>query len=681
MTEEPTPRLLTTATLRRMLSGGAFVGAGALSVLFAWGAAVVVESLSEDAVTSRLLTDGITWAQVDTDGLQVVLSGTAPNEGARYRVVSMVGAVVDSSRVRDALEVTPARAFEAPRFSLEMLRNDDGIQVIGLVPDARTEEDLVALAQTLSPDQPVSDMIETAAYPPPESWGPALAFGIFALETLPRSKVSVDSSRVVITAIAESVAEKQQFEGLLAAEKPEGIELTVDISAPRPVLTPFTLRFVKDATGARFDSCSADTDLARDAILNAGTQAGTSGRQTCIIGLGVPTPSWGQATIAGITAVSNLGQATITFNDADVTLIAAPEVAQADFDRVVGELETALPDVFSLTATLEKLPDAQPEGPANFTAVLSAETGKVELRGRLADEMTRLAVEGFAKAQFGTGKVLLATRTDAGLPTGWSVRVLAGLEALGQLSEGNLVVQADTVMLKGRTGSPDARARISQILSSRLGQGRTFSVDVAYDQALDPVAALPTADECAAEVAAVLESRKIAFAPGSTEIDSAADGVMTALADALKKCPGIAMEISGHTDSQGSEGGNLATSQARAEAVVLALQGRQVDISGLMAKGYGETRPIADNETDIGREANRRIEFTLIQTDAAPAAVSPADDAAAAIAPAPAPDPAPATAAADPGDISAPDFSGDTGPSVAPTEKTIRPKARPKANE
>ena len=71
------------------------------------------------------------------------------------------------------------------------------------------------------------------------------------------------------------------------------------------------------------------------------------------------------------------------------------------------------------------------------------------------------------------------------------------------------------------------------------------------------------------------------------------------------------MEIQGHTDSQGSDGGNLSLSQARAEAVLLALQGRQVDVSGMTAKGYGETQPIADNGTEDGREANRRIDFVL----------------------------------------------------------------------
>jgi OOP family OmpA-OmpF porin len=126
------------------------------------------------------------------------------------------------------------------------------------------------------------------------------------------------------------------------------------------------------------------------------------------------------------------------------------------------------------------------------------------------------------------------------------------------------------------------------------------------------------------------------------------------------------MEIGGHTDAQGSEEGNRALSQTRAEAVLLALQGRQVDVSALTAVGYGESRPIADNETEAGREANRRIEFTLL-ADGAQAAGGGA-----------APSPAAGAAASA---AEGPDFSGDSSPSVAPQEKTKRPKRRPDADE
>lgn len=660
----------------KFLAPCAFVAAGLVSVVVAYGAAVLVEGISARSVKSMLLTQGITYASVAADGLQIHLSGTAPNEAARYRVVNLVGGLIDASRIRDRMEVTPVKAIEAPRFSVEMLRNDDGIQMIGLLPESDTLQGVKDAAQALSPEIPLSDMLETAAYPAPAGWDAALTYGLNALSMLPRSKISVAADQVSITAIAASEAEKRSFEQQLNSAKPTGLAVKIEISAPRPVLTPFTLRFVKDAEGARFDACSADTELARAKILTAAGAAGAVGRNACTIGLGVPTPRWADASIAGIKAVAQLQSATLTFADADVTLLAGADVPQADFDRVVGELGAALPDVFSLKATLEKKPAGGVVGPAEFTATLAPETHRLEMRGRLTDEMLRKAVDSFAKAEFGSN-TYLATRMDPELPTGWPLRVLAGLQALSELDNGTLLVRADTVELKGVTGSQSAKVRISQILSEKLGQGQTFKVDVKYDKALDPLAGIPTPEECAQDVDDVVARQKISFTPGSAEIASAAGGVMKALADVLKLCPGVKLEVAGYTDAQGSEEGNRALSQARAETVVLALQGRQIDVSGMVARGYGEADPLADNTTEAGREANRRIEFRLIgavkpaSADAAKAAAQ-ASDAAGKVA-------VQGGAAVQGGE--GPDFSGDTSPSVAPQKKTIAPKPRPKKSE
>jgi OOP family OmpA-OmpF porin len=612
-----------------------------------------------------LLTQGVTYATVNADGLRMELSGTADTEAQRYRAINIIGSVIDATRIQDLMEVTPARAVEAPRFSLEILRNDDGIQLIGLLPEGETKDALLAEAEALQPDTELQDMLETAAYAPPETWGPALAFARKALALLPRSKITVDATTVRITAIAASEAQKRSFETSLSAGQPEGVRVSYEISAPRPVITPFTLRFVIDADGPRFDACAADTERARMRIVAAATAAGAVGRQTCVIGLGVPSPSWSEAAEIGIKAVATLKAATITFKDADVSLQAAASVSQAEFDRVVGELEADLPPVFSLTATLDTAENAT-QGPAEFTAVLAPETGRVELRGRLADDLQRSAVDSFAKAAFGSTNVYQATRLDADLPDGWPIRVLAGLQALAELDHGSLLVRADTVEVGGVTGSQGVRARIAQILSEKLGQGQSYKVNVAYVEALDPVASLPTPDECLADLNGVLAGQKVVFPPGLAEIDGNANKVMEALAKALERCGGVRMEIGGHTDAQGSEEGNRALSQTRAEAVLLALQGRQVDVSALTAVGYGESRPIADNETELGREANRRIEFTLVGGAAVQGAAAPAQAAAA--------DPAASVG-------EGPDFSGDTSPSVAPQDKTRRPKRRPDADQ
>lgn len=666
----------------QLATAAAFVAAALLAVLFAWASVLLIERISKRIVRSQLLTEGITYVTVDADGLQLQLMGTAPNEAARYRVINLVGGLIDSARIQDLMEVTPARAVEAPRFSLEILRNDDGIQLIGLLPEGETKDSLLAEAEALQPDTELQDMLETAAYEAPATWGPALEFARKALALLPRSKITVDATSVHITAIAASEAEKRTFETSLAAGHPEGVQVAYEISAPRPVITPFTLRFVLDEQGPRFDACAADSERARQRIVAAATAAGAVGRQNCVIGLGVPSPSWAEAAEVGIKAVVALKSATITFKDADVTLQAASTVSQAEFDRVVGELEADLPDVFSLTSTLDKAENTA-LGPAEFTALLAKDSGKVELRGRLADEVQRTAVDSFSKAAFGSTNVYQATRLDPELPDGWPVRVLAGLQALSELDHGSLLVRADTVEITGVTGSQTARARVSQVLADKLGQGKTYKVNVTYDVELDPVAALPTPQECVEDVGAVLARQKITFTPGSTEIDAATTTVMQALAKALVRCGGVKMEIAGHTDAQGSEEGNRTLSQARAEAVLLALQGRQVDITGMVAKGYGEAMPIADNATDAGREANRRIEFTLIGDGKRVAAV--AEDGVGK------PEATPQVEATPRAETSAqakapvvgggPDFAADTSPSVAPKEKTRRAKRRPDANE
>lgn len=647
-----------------ILAALAFAAAGVVMLVVAFLSALVIEMRSETVVSSGLKASGMDWVTVSPDGLQVHLSGTAPDERARFRALNLVGTMVDSSRIRDSLEVTPAVALAAPRFSVEMLRNDDGIQLIGLLPEVPAaggidEAALVAAAEAMTPGIEVDNLLEAAAWPAPEAWNDALAFGIEALKMLKRSKVSVAADRVEVMAIAESAAEKRNLERALNARRPEGMRLVLEISAPRPVLTPFTLRFIKDDEGARFDACAADSERARVMILRTAEATGLPPGADCTIGLGVPTPRWADGVTAGIRAVGELGNATLTFSDADVSLLAGEQVTQEDFDRVVGDLRAALPQVFSLDAQLPKKEVAQ--GPAEFTAKLSPE-GRVELRGRLTDETQQAAVDAFARASFGASKVYVATRLDADLPDGWPIRVLAGLEALAVLHDGSLLVRADVVEVKGVTGSLDARARVTQILSGKLGQGQTFRVDVAYDKELDPFAALPTPQECAAEVKGVVSAQKITFTPGSAEITSDSLPVIAKLADVLKNCPGLPMEIAGHTDSQGSESGNKALSQARAEAVLLALQGRRVDVSGMTAVGYGEGVPIADNGTEAGREANRRIDFVLKVEGAAAADATPAQA------------PALTTETETNG---GPDFSGDTSPSVAPAEKTIRPQPRP----
>ena len=592
---------------------GIFSIAAAMSLVAANLSVKLIEETSEIGVREALDERGMPWAAVEAAGLQVTLAGLAPSEALRYSALSTAGGIVDAARVIDEMEVEAVAALAAPRFSAEILRNDAGFSIIGLIPAETDRTEVIDRITAINGGEAVADLLETANYPPPQGWEDALAFAIQAMERLPRAKVSVDAGRVAITAITDSADEKERLETQLNRAAPPGLRLALNISAPRPVITPFTLRFVLDDDGARFDACSADTEDARFDILRAARAAGMTSTDICTVGMGVPTPNWSRAVVQGIAALQRLGGGSITFSDADVTLIANEATAQADFDRVVGELENMLPDVFVLFAKLPEAVDPT-QGPPEFVATLSPE-GLVQLRGRLSSENLRTVAESYAKAAFGSDNVYTGARVVDDLPDDWSVRVLAGLGALAELSNGAVTITPDRLRVTGNTGNPDASSTIATLLSSKLGEARAFEIKVTYQETLDPVilAAVPEPEECEAEIAAIQATSKISFEPGNATVDTASLGTMDDIAEILRDCGDIRMEIQGHTDSQGREEMNLNLSQARAQSVLNELRARRVLTATYSARGYGESQPIADNDSEEGREANRRIEFRLIR--------------------------------------------------------------------
>jgi OOP family OmpA-OmpF porin len=605
------------ARQRTIWSAAAILAASGLCAGTAWLLAGEIERRSVEDVSLALLERDADFADAQADGLQLILTGTAPDEAARFRALTAAGSAVDPARVIDAMEVVPREGVSVPRVSLQILRNDTGLSLIGLVP----EGDRAELAAGLEGLGPVSDMIEATPHPAPEGWDEALGFALGALADLPRSKIGVEAGRVEITAAAETDRERRTLEARIAAARPEVVTLALDISGPRPVFAPFALRFVSEVGRVRFEGCAADSEAARARILAAAAEAGLEGRAECLIGLGVPTPSWGEAVATGIGAVARLGGGRLSFSDTSVTLQAPEGAERAAFDAVAADLDAALPPLFSLIAVApasDARPDAGEVRPPELVATRSPE-GEVRVRGDVAGAMQEAAAVSYADALFGGGTAALNLARRDDLPEGWSTRALAGLEALSHLASGSVTVTEDGMALRGRTGQREAEAMLASLLAERLGPGARAEIAVDYVEELDPLLNIPTAEDCVEALNAVLDVEKITFAPGEAVIEDGASDQIAALAAQLRDCRRSAFEVEGHTDSQGREVMNLELSQARAEAVRLALIGRGVPPAQLVAEGYGETRPIADNGTAEGRETNRRISFSLIDADRAAA--------------------------------------------------------------
>lgn len=102
------------------------------------------------------------------------------------------------------------------------------------------------------------------------------------------------------------------------------------------------------------------------------------------------------------------------------------------------------------------------------------------------------------------------------------------------------------------------------------------------------------------------------FAVGKAVIEPANFGLLTKVQNAIKEFPGSSIVVEGHTDSYGSDEKNLELSQERASAVKqYIIANMSMDEKKIMAMGYGETKPIANNETKEGRTKNRRIDLII----------------------------------------------------------------------
>ncbi|MFO1402174.1 MAG: OmpW family outer membrane protein [Steroidobacteraceae bacterium] len=108
------------------------------------------------------------------------------------------------------------------------------------------------------------------------------------------------------------------------------------------------------------------------------------------------------------------------------------------------------------------------------------------------------------------------------------------------------------------------------------------------------------------EVAEVV-LRGVNFETASAKLTPAAQAILDGVAESLKLRPNAKVVVAGHTDSVGKDAYNLALSQKRAAAVREYLVGKGVNGDNLSATGYGETRPMASNDTPEGREQNRRV--------------------------------------------------------------------------
>ena len=271
-------------------------------------------------------------------------------------------------------------------------------------------------------------------------------------------------------------------------------------------------------------------------------------------------------------------------------------------------------------ATAEPTAPASAATPTRFA--LSNDNGVVQASGSVRDEDAKTSIVNALNAVFGADKVKSAISIDpSATAASWLGNLRAGLEALKGANV-DAIFEGNKVNVGGAAMDDSVRGKIIAALSSALGVGVTVgaltdktaeAVAVANNRATTELASLGSGFGVK-DLLFALNDFMVNFASDSADVpELMAPFLKTAAADLKQLKTGHVLEIAGYTDNTGDAALNLALSQKRAEAVREALIKYGADPDMLVAKGYGEADPVANNDTPEGRLKNRRIEYHVVK--------------------------------------------------------------------
>jgi outer membrane protein OmpA-like peptidoglycan-associated protein len=236
---------------------------------------------------------------------------------------------------------------------------------------------------------------------------------------------------------------------------------------------------------------------------------------------------------------------------------------------------------------------------------------------------TAIIINGSGTAQNGATLGLNVTPAVGGItldPNTGIVAVVAGTsegtyiytyEICEVFNQTNCDTATVTVVVDPINLFPRIEEDLKAILAEDLTNTLTMQVNQISGYSADALDRLRqrSPEACLADVNARLAVENVLFDTDKAIIKPESNQTLDDVAAILESCEGAAFEIAGHTDFRESDAYNIDLSQRRVAAVRLALAERGVDVTGYVARGYGEREPIATNATAEGMRLNRRVEF------------------------------------------------------------------------
>ncbi|MCB1500556.1 MAG: OmpA family protein [Bauldia sp.] len=495
------------------------------------------------------------------------------------------------------VDITPALALP---FVWSASYDGNIVTLAGYVPNDVVKEALVGAARAAVPSAAVID--ETAiASGEPEGFETAATFAISALGRMREGGVMLDGMTLDMAGAARSVDDYQAIVDGVGGDLPNGLTVVANEVVPSSV-DGYGWSGRKDGSTVVLTGY-VPTLAGREEVIEAAGSAfaGLSVTSNIKVASGEPKMDWIGAIKFAMTELAALETGTVELGDRTYSV----EGEARDSDAFMS-LQAANARTLPASLVLDHA-EILPPRVSPYVLTITPGDGAVLLTGFAPDEGGKAELVTAAEAAFGGQKVTDKLGFGSGAPNNYIEAATTAMTAVARLMGGQAEMVDTRIKVRGEAHFTRAMKEIETAVRESIPDGYSLDLTIMtrqIGQPLDPV-------QCRDRLDADAKTGRIEFEGAQAALTGPSLPLLDRVAGTMLRCGETAIEVAAHADSDGSAAKNLELTQARAEVVVDYLVDAGVKRERLTAVGYGEENPIADNDTDEGKRANRRIEFQV----------------------------------------------------------------------